>query len=184
MKHYLNNIEIYVKEFFGNNVDLSTTLFLGYDFPINGIWGYIDLTLSFDNFYVNESLPSFVYSIYLDYYIIFLFIFGSTILSFLLFLVSYVLGTSNRVLDSEKISAYECGFSPINDSGRILDFKLYKAGILFLLFDIEIIFLMPWSVVLLSNSMVTLGYIKNSFPFLITLIFGIYIECKDKIYNW
>jgi NADH-quinone oxidoreductase subunit A len=46
----------------------------------------------------------------------------------------------------EKLSAYECGFEPFDDARTHFDVKFYLIALLFLLFDIEVLFLFPWSV--------------------------------------
>lgn len=49
--------------------------------------------------------------------------------------------------DDEKLSAYECGFSPFGDARGRFEVKFYLVAILFIIFDLEITFLFPWSVV-------------------------------------
>jgi len=44
----------------------------------------------------------------------------------------------------EKLSAYECGFNPYGDARHKFEIKFYLVGILFIIFDLEIIFLFPW----------------------------------------
>jgi NADH-quinone oxidoreductase subunit A len=50
--------------------------------------------------------------------------------------------------DAEKLTAYECGFNPFSDSRAEFDVKFYIVAILFLIFDLEISFLFPFSVCL------------------------------------
>ena len=50
--------------------------------------------------------------------------------------------------DSEKTSAYECGFEPFEDARNRFDVRFYIVAILFLLFDIEVAFLFPWAATL------------------------------------
>jgi len=50
--------------------------------------------------------------------------------------------------DSEKVSAYECGFEAFEDARMKFDVRYYLVAILFILFDLEIAFLFPWAVVL------------------------------------
>jgi NADH-quinone oxidoreductase subunit A len=45
--------------------------------------------------------------------------------------------------DSEKTSAYECGFEPFEDARNRFDVRFYVVAILFLIFDIEVAFLFP-----------------------------------------
>ncbi len=49
--------------------------------------------------------------------------------------------------DPEKISPYECGFEPFEDARQRFDVRYYLIAIVFILFDLEVAFLFPWSVV-------------------------------------
>ena len=46
----------------------------------------------------------------------------------------------------EKLSAYECGFEPFDDTRRRFDVRFYLVAILFIIFDLEVAFLFPWAV--------------------------------------
>ena len=48
--------------------------------------------------------------------------------------------------DSEKLSAYECGFEPFADARSKFDVRFYLVAILFIIFDLEVAFLFPWAV--------------------------------------
>jgi NADH-quinone oxidoreductase subunit A len=48
--------------------------------------------------------------------------------------------------DSEKLSAYECGFEAFSDARRKFDVRYYLVAILFIIFDLEVAFLFPWAV--------------------------------------
>jgi NADH-quinone oxidoreductase subunit A len=45
--------------------------------------------------------------------------------------------------DAEKTSPYECGFEPFDDARNTFDVRFYVVAILFLIFDIEVVFLFP-----------------------------------------
>jgi NADH-quinone oxidoreductase subunit A len=62
-------------------------------------------------------------------------------LAYLLLIISLLI--SSKLFDSEKLSAYECGFTPIGDARQPFHVRFYLVGILFLLFDLEVIFLFP-----------------------------------------
>ncbi|MFA6071620.1 MAG: NADH-quinone oxidoreductase subunit A, partial [Janthinobacterium sp.] len=47
--------------------------------------------------------------------------------------------------DPQKLSPYECGFEAFGDARMKFDIRFYLVAILFILFDIEVIFLMPWA---------------------------------------
>jgi len=48
--------------------------------------------------------------------------------------------------DSEKVSAYECGFNAFDDARMKFDVRFYLVSILFIIFDLEVAFLFPWAV--------------------------------------
>ena len=48
--------------------------------------------------------------------------------------------------DPEKLSAYECGFEPFEDSRMQFDVRFYLVAILFIIFYLEIAFIFPWSI--------------------------------------
>jgi NADH-quinone oxidoreductase subunit A len=50
--------------------------------------------------------------------------------------------------DSEKLSAYECGFEAFEDARRKFDVRFYLVAILFIIFDLEVAFLFPWAITL------------------------------------
>ncbi len=75
---------------------------------------------------------------------IFFFFLIAIFLALVIVILSYVLSIQNP--ETEKLSAYECGFEPYEDARNIFDVKFYLVAILFILFDIETMFLLPWSV--------------------------------------
>jgi NADH-quinone oxidoreductase subunit A len=48
--------------------------------------------------------------------------------------------------DSEKLSAYECGFNAFDDARMKFDVRFYLVSLLFIIFDLEVAFLFPWAV--------------------------------------
>lgn len=59
---------------------------------------------------------------------------------------SFLLGKHKP--DSEKNSAYECGFPAFEDARSKFDVRFYLVAILFIIFDLEIAFLFPWAIAL------------------------------------
>ena len=96
----------------------------------------------------------------LEYFSIFIFLIISTIIAFIIFFLSYIV--ANQIGGSEKLSAYECGFEPFEDARNTFDVKFYVIAILFIIFDLEVLFLFPW-ILVLSNI--------GSFGFLIMIDF-------------
>ncbi|MBL8036813.1 MAG: NADH-quinone oxidoreductase subunit A [Nitrospira sp.] len=79
------------------------------------------------------------------YFPIFLFIFVGLILGMLTLLVSYFV--QPRYPEPEKLSTYECGSEPFSDARMPFPVRYYIFAMLFVIFDIEVIFLYPWAVV-------------------------------------
>lgn len=72
--------------------------------------------------------------------------------------------------DSEKLSAYECGFEAFDDARQRFDVRFYLVTLLFIIFDLEVAFLFPWAVSLGSiglfgfwSMMVFLGILTVGF---------------------
>lgn len=77
----------------------------------------------------------------IEYFYLLIFVILSLIISFVVFLLSYVLASQSS--DSEKLSAYECGFQPFEDARSKFDIKFYLVAILFIIFDLEVSYLFP-----------------------------------------
>lgn len=97
----------------------------------------------------------------------------------LLFSVVYSLIT--RPVDYEKLSAYECGFNPFEDVAGRFDVRFYLVAILFIIFDLEVTFLFPWSIIL--GIIGFLGFWSMIF-FLFILIVGFIYELKRGSLDW
>jgi NADH-quinone oxidoreductase subunit A len=90
------------------------------------------------------------------------------------------LGVKHRG-DAEKLSAYECGFEPFEDTRVKFDVRYYLVAILFIIFDLEIAFLFPWAVALGRIG----GYgIAAMGVFLLILVIGFAYEWKKGALEW
>jgi len=110
-----------------------------------------------------------------EYLILFVFLVFAFILTVLIISSSYFLAKQNP--DSEKLSAYECGFEPYEDSRHTFDIKFCVVAILFIIFDIEVMFLIPWSV---SVSKLDLLGFWSMIDFLIELGIGFFYAWYAK----
>lgn len=77
---------------------------------------------------------------------LFLLIHLGVILAFAAFILilSHLLGT--RKNDKEKLSPYECGIRPVGTPRQRYGMQFYIIALLFILFDIEIVYLFPWAI--------------------------------------
>jgi len=112
-----------------------------------------------------------------NYSIIFIFLLISLVLSTVIFMLSFLLIQQKD--DLEKLIAYECGFNPYNDARKVFDVKFYLIALLFIVFDLEAVYVFPWVLTLSSNF--SLGF-WTMMEFLIELIIGfIYVWCSGAL---
>ena len=83
--------------------------------------------------------------------------------------------------DSQKLSPYECGFEPFEDSRMRFDVRYYLVAILFIIFDLEIAFLFPWAVSL--DRIGLFGLIAMGI-FLAVLVVGFVYEWRKGALEW
>jgi NADH:ubiquinone oxidoreductase subunit 3 (subunit A) len=113
----------------------------------------------------------------LNYSNIFIFLLLSLFLSTLIFTLSFCLIKQKD--DLEKLTAYECGFNPYDDARKIFDVKFYLVAILFIIFDLEAVFIFPWVLTLSSNF--SWGF-WTMLEFLVELVIGfIYVWCSEAL---
>jgi len=116
-------------------------------------------------------------SLFLFEFIIFSLV--SLILIFILLFLAFLLGPKNA--SNEKVSAYECGFEPFGDARDNFDIHFYVVALLFIIFDVEIIFLVPWVISLSSLSSVSFW---SMLLFLILFIVGFIYEYRMGLIDW
>ena len=102
---------------------------------------------------------------------LFIFLIICAILGVIIFFIPYLFAL--KVDDKEKLSAYECGFNPFEDSRSEFDVKFYLVGILFIIFVLELSFLFPFAMCL--DEIITAGVV-SMYIFLIVLTVGFYYE--------
>lgn len=79
-----------------------------------------------------------------EYLPILIFIGVSLVIGLALMLSAFIIAIRNP--DTEKLSAYECGFNAFDDARMKFDVRFYLVAILFIIFDLEVAFLFPWAV--------------------------------------
>jgi NADH-quinone oxidoreductase subunit A len=93
--------------------------------------------------------------------------------------LGYVLGPNRP--DAEKNSPYECGFEAFEDARMKFDVRYYLVAILFILFDLEIAFLIPWAVAFADIG--ATGFFAGV-VFLVILTVGFAYEWKKGALDW
>ncbi len=93
--------------------------------------------------------------------------------------LSYILG--HRVKDKIKDSPYESGMTPIGNARERISVKFYLVAMLFILFDIEAVFLYPWVVVYRELKMVAF---VEMFIFVALILSGFFYIWKKGVLDW
>jgi NADH-quinone oxidoreductase subunit A len=125
------------------------------------------ILLSMNDLHSNNSL------FYNEYSVVLIFLLIAVVLSIIIVFLSYVLAVQKP--ETEKLSTYECGFEPYEDARHTFDVKFYLIAILFIVFDIETMFLIPWTNVLAQLDLV--GF-WSMIDFIFELSVGyVYIYC-------
>lgn len=121
--------------------------------------------------------------IFSEYLNIILYVLIAFFFSLLLFAISYFLDFFffNTRKNFEKLSSYECGFQPFGDARNTFDIKFYLVAILFIIFDLEIAFIVPW--VLSSVKYITINFVVM-YLFLFILTVGFFYEWFKGGLDW
>ena len=109
---------------------------------------------------------------FLEYIVVLKYLFFALFLGLVLFAISFFL--VYQAPYSEKLSTYECGFNPWGDARSKFEIRFYLVAILFIIFDLEIIFLFPW-IVCVS---------KLSFFAIYSIVIFLFILTVGFVYEW
>lgn len=114
-----------------------------------------------------------------NYFLLIFFILLSFFICSVLFFISQKIAL--QVNDQNKLASYECGFSPFNQARIVFDIQYYILGILFILFDVEVFFILSWSLVLLNLSFFSFFLM---FIFILFLMLGFIYEWRVGLLDW
>ena len=114
-----------------------------------------------------------------NYLPILVFLVVGSVMGVAVIVLGFVLGPQRP--DSEKGSQYECGFEAFEETRMKFDVRYYLVAILFIIFDLEIAFFVPWAVVL-----DTIGWFGfwAMMIFLGVLVIGFAYEWKKGALEW
>ena len=122
---------------------------------------------------------SFITLLNEEYFVLLILLLIAFVLATILTSLSYFLAIQNP--ETEKLSTYECGFEPYEDSRHQFEIKFYLIAILFIVFDIEAVYLYPWCI---SLSQLNMTGFWSMVDFVIELGVGfIYIWSVGAL-NW
>ncbi|WP_420561563.1 NADH-quinone oxidoreductase subunit A [Tepidicaulis sp.] len=114
-----------------------------------------------------------------EYLPILIFMGIAAVIGIALLVLPYLVAPSKP--DTEKLSAYECGFDAFDDARMKFDVRFYLVAILFIIFDLEVAFLFPWAVALGDIGM--FGF-WSMITFLAILTIGFAYEWKKGALEW
>ena len=100
--------------------------------------------------------------------------------------LSVLLGKRGR-RTAIKDSPYECGMLPVGEAGVRMSVKFYLVAMLFILFDIEVVFLYPWAVVyrdMLANEATRNIILFSMISFIGILFVGYIYALKKRAFDW
>ncbi len=83
--------------------------------------------------------------------------------------------------DPEKLSPYECGMPPLMEAHERFSIRFYLLGILFLLFDVEVVFLFPWAV--RYEALGLFGFVEMML-FIAILLVGYFYAWRKGALEW
>ena len=96
-------------------------------------------------------------------------------------MIGFSLALARQKPYPEKLSAYECGFEAFDDARRRFDVRYYLVAILFIIFDLEVAFLIPWAVSL--KGLGVFGFL-SMVGFLGVLTVGFVYEWSKGALEW
>ena len=114
-----------------------------------------------------------------DYLPLVIFMGVSALIGIALLVAPFIVAYSRP--DTEKVSAYECGFNAFDDARMKFDIRFYLVSILFIIFDLEVAFLFPWAVTLGEIGLV--GF-WSMMLFLGVLTVGFIYEWRKGALEW
>ena len=86
-----------------------------------------------------------------------------------------------------KLGAYECGIEPVGDARARFSVRFYMVAMLFILFDVETVFMMPWAVIYRELPLITGSRLFGFWEMLVYLGFvavGLYYIARKGILDW
>ena len=98
-------------------------------------------------------------------------------------LISVLLGKAGKRTPI-KDSAYECGMLPQGEAQPRFSVKFYLVAMLFILFDLEIVFMYPWAVVYKESIVQSMSIFWSMLSFVTILMVGYVYALKKGAFDW
>nr|YP_009659083.1 NADH dehydrogenase subunit 3 [Triatoma migrans]QCQ69467.1 NADH dehydrogenase subunit 3 [Triatoma migrans] len=106
---------------------------------------------------------------------------AATLISMMLIIICTMI-SKKTILDQQKMSPFECGFDPKSSSRMPFSIQFFLIAILFLIFDIEIVIILPMIITLKISSATT--WFVTITAFIIILLAGLYHEWNNGVLDW
>lgn len=99
-------------------------------------------------------------------------------------LLSWIIGY--RRPTRAKLSPYECGMTPVGDARERFSVRFYLVAMLFILFDVEAVFLYPWAIILKELKAMGQGLfaISEMFIYIAIVLVGFFYIWKKGVLDW
>lgn len=114
-----------------------------------------------------------------EYFAIIIFFSLALLLAIIIVIMPKILAKNKP--NKGKLSSYECGFDAFEDARGKFNVQFYLVAILFIIFDLEVVFLIPWAISL--KAIGTVGFWSMMF-FLFILTLGFVYEWKKGALEW
>ena len=108
----------------------------------------------------------------------------SILFGFLIVAIGHLFGPRRKT--ARKMMPYESGMNPIGPGTRRIPVRFYLVAVLFILFDIEIIFIIPWAVILKEFVKMKIGVFAliEMIAFIVILLVGLVYAWKKGALEW
>nr|AWV84361.1 NADH dehydrogenase subunit 3 [Derotettix mendosensis] len=100
----------------------------------------------------------------------------------MIFMIILYMMSKKSSLDREKSSSFECGFDPISSSRLPFSSHFFLIAVIFLIFDVELVLVMPVILLISFSDMYMIQLIMLFF--MLFLIMGLYHEWKNNMLEW
>lgn len=120
--------------------------------------------------------------VYENYFPILALMIVATIIPLAILVITHILGP--RKPSDRKLSVYESGMPPVGDAHPKFSIKFYIIGMLFILFDIEIVFMYPWAVVYKKWIATSTFILIEGLVFIAILLVGYAYAWKKGALEW
>nr|YP_010431983.1 NADH dehydrogenase subunit 3 [Abrus daozhenensis]USS62518.1 NADH dehydrogenase subunit 3 [Abrus daozhenensis] len=104
------------------------------------------------------------------------------IMLLVIMLITVLMLSKKMLTDMQKITPFECGFNPMSYTRLPFSIHFFMIAVIFLIFDIEIIMILPM-IFTLKSSMVKM-WAMTSALFLLILLIGLFHEWKNGMIDW